>query len=330
MTEGARILITGGGGLIGGRLARQLVDAGCQVTVLDIAPPAAGSLPYLDVLQHPALTYVQGSVTSAAAWAGLPKDFAHIVHAAAILGIERVPREQIETMDVTVTGTRMALEYARALPGLERFLFLSTSEIYGVSAQGLDERAPAVIQSGGGRWCYASAKLTAEFYVRAYADRYGVPFTIVRPFNVYGPSPTCRGALTEMAGRALRGKTISLSGDGRQTRSWCHVQDFAEGLQRCLFDSACRNETFNLGSDAAELSILDLAQMIRGITQSSSAIVISGSTEPDVLTRRPDLTKAKKMLAFQPRIDLPEGIEDIIAWMKSASPEQRGRPAGRR
>ena len=330
MKDAAKTLITGGGGLIGGRLAKQLLEAGHEVTVLDSAPPGSGSLPYLRVTRHPGLTYVQGSVTDAAAWAGLPQDFEAIVHAAAILGIRRVPREQIETMDVTVAGTEMALRFAHSLPQLKRFLYLSTSEIYGVSAQGLDETAPAVIQTGGGRWCYASAKLTAEFYVRAFAERYGLPFTIVRPFNVYGPSPTCCGALTEMVRRAACGETIRLTGPGQQTRSWCHVQDFAEALQRCLFDHASRNETFNLGSDTTEVSVLELAQMIRDITQSSSAIVIGDGAEPDVLNRRPDLKKARKLLSFQPRIDLPEGIEDVLTWAKAASPQKRGRPAGRR
>ncbi len=321
MTRAAKVLITGGGGLIGGRLAKQLLDAGCMVTVLDVAPLDAGSLPYLGIARHPGLAYLKGSVTDTEAWRSLPDNFDRIVHAAAILGIERVPREQIETMDVTVVGTRMALDFARTLPGLARFLYLSTSEIYGVSAQGLDEAASAVIQTQGRRWCYASAKLTAEFYVQAFAERYGFPYTIVRPFNVYGPSPTCSGALTTMVKRAAAGDAIRVTGTGHQTRSWCHVQDFAKGLQRCLFDHAGWNQTFNLGSDTTEVSILQLAQTIRDMAQSSSAIVIGDGGEPDVLNRRPDLTKARKLLGFEAPTGLPEGIEDILAWVKKTVPK---------
>lgn len=328
MTESTNVLITGGGGLIGGRLAKLLLGAGHTVTVLDIAPPSAGSLPYLGIVRHPGLIYIQGSVTEEVVWANMPRNISHVVHSAAILGIDRVPREQIETIDVTVKGTELALDFARTLPNLERFLYLSTSEIYGVSAQGLNEEAPAVIETVGGRWCYASAKLTAEFYVRAYAERYGTPFTIVRPFNVYGPSPTASGAITTMVKYAIAGEPISISGTGQQTRSWCHVQDFTAGLERSLFSRASRDETFNLGSDTTETTVLQLAQLIRDIAQSSSPIVLQGGTLPDVATRRPDLTKSRKLLGYQTRIGLAEGIEDVINWTKEISPVAEKQPAG--
>lgn len=329
MNNDAKVLITGGGGLIGGHLVRQLLNNGNAVTVLDSAAPADGCLPYLGVSGHPRLTYVQGSVTDAAAWARLPKDFQYVVHAAAILGIERVPREQIETMDVTIAGTEMALQYARECTGLARFVFLSTSEIYGVSAQGVDEQAPAVIEVEGGRWCYASAKITAEFYVKAFAERFGFAYTIVRPFNVYGPAFTCSGALTTITRRAVAGEPIIISGTGKQTRSWCHVQDFTDGMIQCLFASVARNETFNLGHDMTEVTLLQLAELIRETTGTASRIVIQGRTGQDVFLRRPDLAKARRLIGFRPQIGLREGIEDIAAWVRATAAAAPARAAGK-
>ncbi len=314
------ILVTGGNGLIGGSLTAHLLDRGHPVTVLDTAALEEGSLPGFGAAGNPRLTYIQGAVTDGAVWPRLPKTFQYVVHCAALLGIERVPREQIETLDISIGGTRACLDFASQLPKLERFLYFSTSEIYGVYAQGLDEREPAVIQTEGERWCYASAKLSAEFYVKAFARRYGFPFAIVRPFNVYGPvlgpAPASAVALTAMVKRAVANETIFVSGTGSQTRSWCHIQDFIEGLKSCLFWDSARNQTFNIGNDTTEISIIELAKMIIEISRSSSRIEVRGDSRHDVLTRRPNIKKAKELLGYAPGISLAEGIADIVRWAR--------------
>jgi nucleoside-diphosphate-sugar epimerase len=313
------ILITGGGGLIGGDLARRLLKQGRRVAIIDIAAPGEGSLPYLGVADHPGLTYIRGSVLNAETWKNTPADVTRIVHAAAILGIERVPREQVETMDATILGTRMCMQFVAALPRLERFIYLSTSEIYGPHAVGVDEAAPALVETSGGRWCYAAAKLSAEFYVKAFAARSRTPYVIVRPFNVYGPAPTCSGALTTLARRAVANETLNVSGTGEQTRAWCHVSDFTDGLMSCLFHDAACEQTFNLGSDENMISIFELAKLICARAESHSKVVISGSGEPDVLDRRPDMSKARKLLGFRLRTSLDDGVEDILRWVSAAS-----------
>jgi nucleoside-diphosphate-sugar epimerase len=319
MSNNVKALITGGGGLIGGSLAKSLLEQGYAVTVLDIAPMESGSLPVLGAAHHPELTYVQASILDEAAWSRLPEDFQYMIHAAAILGIERVPREQIETMDVSIIGTRMCLDFARRLEGLRRFLYLSTSEVYGASAHDMDEQRPATIRTDNGRWCYASAKLSAEFYVKAFAERFALPWVIVRPFNVYGPAPTSSVALTAIVKRAVMNEPISVSGTGEQTRSWCHVQDFTKGLIECLFRDAARNETFNLGHDQTETTIIGLAETIREVTRSLSPIIVRNDTGADVFTRRPDLRKARDLLDFQPSTGVREGIEDVARWAGSIS-----------
>ncbi len=313
------VLITGGNGLIGGNLAAQLLESGHAVTVLDTAAIEEGSLPGLGAAGNPRLTYVQGSVTDACVWARLPRTFQYAVHCAALLGIERVPRYQIETLDTSIAGTRACLDFASGLRNLKRLVYLSTSEIYGIHSRDHGEHEPAVILTEGGRWCYASAKLSAEFYVKAFAERFGFEYTIVRPFNVYGPAPTSTVALSAMVKRAVAGETIYISGTGMQTRSWCHIQDFMQSLIACVFFDSAQNEIFNIGNDKTEVSLNDLAKMIVEISGSSSSIELQGGSRPDVLHRRPDIKKAKKLLGYAPRIDLTEGIAGMAGWARGAA-----------
>lgn len=313
------VLITGGNGLIGGNLAAQLLESGHAVTVLDAAAIEEGSLPRLGAAGNPRLTYVQGSVTDACIWPRLPRTFQYIVHCAALLGIERVPRYQIETLDSSIGGTRACLDFASGLRNLKRLVYLSTSEIYGIHSRDHGEHEPAVILTESGRWCYASAKLSAEFYVKAFAERFGFEYTIVRPFNVYGPAPTSAIALSAMVQRAVAGETIYVSGTGMQTRSWCHIQDFIQGLIACVFFDSAQNETFNIGNDKTEVSLNDLAKMIVEISGSSSSIEVQGGSRRDVLHRRPNLKKAKKLLGYAPRIDLTEGIARMARWARGGA-----------
>jgi nucleoside-diphosphate-sugar epimerase len=321
------ILVTGGNGLIGGFLTAILLERGHAVTVLDTAPFEEGSLPGLGAAGNPRLTYVQGSVTDACIWPQLPRTFQYMVHCAALLGIERVPRYQIETLDSSIAGTRACLDFASGLRNLERLVYLSTSEIYGIHSRDHDENEPAVILTDSGRWCYASAKLSAEFYVKAFAERFGFQYTIVRPFNVYGPAPTSSIALPVMVRRAVANETIFVSGTGNQTRSWCHIQDFVEGLTGCMFFEPARNETINLGNETTEISLIELARMITRISQSSSRIEVQGDVRPDVLARRPNLQRAKELLDFKPTIGLAEGIASMAGWARGEERYQRPKAA---
>jgi UDP-glucose 4-epimerase len=329
MTNGGNVLITGGGGLIGGFAAKRLLDQGCDVTVIDTARIEAGCLPAIGAAEHPRLRYVQGSVMDDRIWEALPRDFTHVVHAASVKEAENEPREQIAAMDLNIIGTRMCLQCARELPRLERFLYLSASEIYGSAAVNVSEETPAVIRTHGARWCYAAAKLSAEFYVRAFTERFGAPHTIVRPFNVYGPASCCRTAVTVMVRRAVANEAISICRTGEQTRAWCHVNDIVDGLTECLFNEASRNETFNLGADCTASSVLELARLICSRVGSKSPVVVLGGAEPDVPARLPNISKARQRLGYRPRIGLEDGIDDVARWARRLQAEEAAQPAAR-
>jgi len=316
MSECGKVLITGGGGLIGGRLAKELLERGCEVMVLDSARMSAGSLPVVEALGAPGLGYVQGSVMDDQVWAMLPRNFTHIVHAAALVGVEREPREQIAAMDVNLIGTRMCLQFAGEQTRLERFVYLSASEIYGVSAVDVCEDDAANIKTQGTHWGYAASKLNCEFYVKAFAERLGMDYGIVRPFNVYGPAPTCRSAIVQIVRQAVTNAAVSISRTGEHTRSWCHVRDCVDGLIECLFREEARNQTFNLGNDQTEVSVLQLVRLICDRVRSQSPVVVCGGEAPEVVARRPNLKKARDLLGFSPHISLEDGVDDVARWSR--------------
>ena len=117
----------------------------------------------------------------------------------------------------------------------------------------------------------------------------------------------------------MANETLFISGTGEQTRSWCHIKDFVEGVVACVFFDSARNQTFNIGNDTTEISLIDLARMIVEISQSSSSIEVQGNSRHDVLNRRPNLKKAKKLLGYAPRIGLAEGIADMVRWARAGA-----------
>jgi len=312
------VLVTGGCGFLGSYMVEKLLNDDHKVIVIDIQNPEDSNLAQLGVYPHPNLEIRKGCINEGAVWEGLPDSVTRIVHTAAMLGIEKVVEEQIQTMDTSILGTRSCLDFASRLPNLKRFVYLSTSEVYGVSAVSSCEADPAEIPTSGGRWCYAASKLAAEFYVKAYAEHFGFEFTIIRPFNVYGAHRHSPNAMTTLAVRAVQGQSITVSGSGLQTRSWCHRKDFVEGAVEALFSVRGANQTFNLGNDAASLSIIGLAEEIRSKATSPSEIIVDGREGQDVNDRKPNIEKARELLGYKPTVAIEEGITDVLSWAKES------------
>jgi nucleoside-diphosphate-sugar epimerase len=310
------ILVTGGCGFLGSYIVEGLIADGNKVIVVDVQEPDKSNLKQLGLLSHSNLEIRTGSINDEAVWRNMPKNISRIVHAAAILGIEKVMDEQIETMDASILGTITLLQFAARQTSLERVLFLSSSEVYGVSARGSCEEDPAEIATNGGRWCYAASKLAAEFYVKAYAERFSFSFTIIRPFNVYGAYRHSPNAMTTIARHAVQGQPIRISGDGKQTRSWCHRKDFVRGVIYALFSGKAVNQTFNIGNDAASFSIIELANRICLEAGSTSAIIIDGQVVPDVMDRKPNIDKARRLLGYTPTVQIEEGIIEVVDWIR--------------
>src|SRR5712691_728317 len=317
--QGKRMLITGGAGFIGTTLAERLVDAN-QVIALDNLHRDA--LSGSELADHPNFTFEQGDVLDTDRLHELAAGTTHIVHCAAIAGVDAVLESPVRTMRVNLIGTYNALEAAHAtLSTLERFVDFSTSEVFGTRAYRVEETH---VTSGGSvgeaRWTYAVSKLAGEYMAHSYFDEFGLPATTVRPFNIYGPGQVGVGAIHAFTVRALEGDELVIHGDGSQIRAWCFIDDMIEALLLALERDEAVGETFNIGNARSTVTILDLAQRIKRLTGSESEIVFRPLHYVDVEIRIPNVDKARNLLGFESKVDLDDGLARTIAWYKERKP----------
>ena len=316
--EGKRILITGGAGFIGTTLARRLVDRNEIVAVDNLHRDALTST---DLFEHPNLTFQQGDVLDAELVKRLAQGATHIVHAAAIAGVDTVIESPVRTMRVNMIGAYNALEAALATRDtVERFIGFSTSEVFGTHAFRVDETHVTTQGSvGEARWTYAVSKLAGEHMSRAYYDEFGVPTVSVRPFNVYGPGQIGGGAIRAFIEAALEGRELVIHGDGSQIRAWCYVDDMVDALLCCLEHPAAVGESFNVGNARSAVTIYDLAQRIKRLTGAPGEIVFRPLHYTDVELRIPNVDKARELIGFEALVELDEGLARTIAWYRSRS-----------
>ena len=316
---GKRIFITGGAGFIGTTLTRRLVDDN-EIVVFDNLHRDALSGSALAT--HPNLTLHQGDILDLELLKRLAKGATHIVHAAAIAGVDTVLKSPVRTMRVNVIGTYNALEAALATQDtLERVIEFSTSEVFGQHAFNVNENQVTTIGSvGEARWTYAVSKLAGEHMAHAYHAELGLPAVSVRPFNVYGPGQMGGGAIRAFIEKALGGEDLTIDGDGSQIRAWLYVDDMVAGLLLALEHPAAVGESFNIGNARSAVTVFDLAQRIKRISGCAGEIVYRPLTYVDVELRIPDVKKARELIGFEAKVDLDEGLERTIAWSREHLP----------
>jgi UDP-glucose 4-epimerase len=314
--EGKRIFITGGAGFIATTLARRLVDRNEIVAADNLHRDALSGTP---LAEHPNFTFHQADVLDADAMTELARGATHLVHCAAIAGVETVLQSPVRTMRVNVIGTYNALEAATTtLDTLERFVDFSTSEVFGTHAFRVQEGQVSTIGSvGEARWTYAVSKLAGEHMAHAYHDELRLPAVTVHPFNVYGPGQIGGGAIRAFIEAALAGRDLTIHGDGSQIRAWCYVDDMVRGTLLCLEHPDAVGQTFNIGNPRSTVTIYDLALRIRRITGAEVDITFQPLHYADVELRIPNVEKAREVLGFEAEVDLDEGLEKTIAWYRS-------------
>jgi UDP-glucose 4-epimerase len=314
--SGKRIFITGGAGFIGTTLARRLVDHN-EVVALDNLHRDA--LSGTSLAEHPNFHFQQADVLDADAMRELAAGATHIVHCAAIAGVDTVRESPVRTMRVNVVGTYNALEAALAtLPTLERFIDFSTSEVFGTHAFNVSEGQVSTIGSvGEARWTYAVSKLAGEHMAHAYHEELGLPAVTVHPFNVYGPGQIGGGAIRAFIEAALAGRDLVIHGDGAQIRAWCYVDDMVEGLLLALEHPNAIGESFNIGNARSAVTIYDLATRIKRLTSCPGEIRFVPLDYVDVELRIPNVDKARSLLGFEASVELDEGLERTIAWYRA-------------
>ena len=317
--RGKRIFVTGGAGFIGSTMARRLVAENEVIALDNLHRDALAST---DLLEHPNFTLVEGDVLDLEAVRETARGASHIVHCAAIAGVDAVRESPVRTMRVNMIGTYNVLEAGLATQAtLERLVDFSTSEVFGTYAFKVDETHVTTTGSvGEARWTYAVSKLAGEHMARAYHDELELPTVSVRPFNVYGPGQIGGGEIRAFIEAALAGRDLVIHGDGSQIRAWCYVDDMVDAVLLCLERPEAVGQSFNIGNARSAVTIFDLAQRVKRITGCSGEITFAPLNYVDVELRIPNVGKAREQLGFEARVELDEGLAQTIAWYRARKP----------
>jgi dTDP-glucose 4,6-dehydratase len=309
-----RVLITGGAGFIGSHLCDLLLSHGHQVIVMDNL--ITGSLNNIaHLMGRDDFAFLRHDVTQPIE-VDVPLDA--IMHLASLPSPVDYLNMPIQTLKVGALGTYHALGLAKAKSA--RFLLASTSEIYGdplVHPQ--PETYWGNVNPIGPRGVYDESKRFAESLTMAYHRAHGLQTRIARIFNTYGPRMRLDDGrvVPNFVGQALRGEPLTVYDDGSRTRSFCYVSDLAEGLYRLMLSD--EDYPVNLGNPS-EITILEFARTIIRLAESTSEIRFvvpkDERTKDDPQTRRPDITRARTLLHWEPQVDLEEGLARSIAWFR--------------
>jgi nucleoside-diphosphate-sugar epimerase len=309
------VLITGGAGFIGSTLAERLANEN-EVLLLDRffhdQPVAFTSLRH-----NSNVRMFEADILDGAEVVDLAQQADIVIHAAAIVGVGRVCSYPRETLETNFTGTSRILKALDKSSRLQRFVYFSTSEVFGVNSFRVNEETPtAVGPAAEARWSYAIAKLAGEHLVKAYHRQAGMPVVTVRPFNVFGPRRLGAHAILGFVLNSLMGNPIEVHGDGSQIRSWCYVDDFCDAIIEMIARPKAVGEDFNIGNPQNTLTILQLAREVLNVTGKTVPIELTESPFPDIEIRVPSLDKARQILGYRPSYDLRRGLELTTDWYR--------------
>jgi len=320
-----RILITGGAGFIGSSLASRLARTN-DLTLLDLTffnKPIG----YTDLVHQPSVKLVEGDILDEALLTKLCSDVDIVIHAAAVLGVSRVCSAARDTLETNYVGTSRLLHALESNRRLERFVYFSTSEVFGINSYRVTEDTPSSIGSSTeARWSYAIAKVAGEHLVQSYYRDSGMPAVIVRPFNVFGPRRTGDYALRRFIDNALSDTPLVVHGDGSQIRAWCYIDDFCDAIMAMIARPEAIGQDFNIGNPANTITVHELARRVIELADSKSPITFIEHPFPDISIRVPCLTKAQRLLEYQPCFGLDEALSLTIDWHREhqGSPVERG------
>ena len=306
-----RILITGGAGFIGSALSKRLLREGDEIWCLDNL--STGHIDNItDLMEHPQFHFVNRDITETV---DIPVE--QIYNLACPASPWHYQKDPVHTAKTCFLGALHVLELAKKYNAV--VLQTSTSEIYGdplVHPQ--TEEYKGNVNPIGIRSCYDEGKRIAETLFFDYARQYGTNIRVVRIFNTYGPNmaPNDGRVVSNFIIQALKGERITVYGDGRQTRCFCYVDDMVEALIRMMNNSKGFDGPVNLGNPV-EMTVAELAEKIIRLTDSSSSLEYRELPQDDPTRRKPDISLAKKMLGWEPKVSLEDGLKETISYFKT-------------
>ena len=313
-----KYLVTGGAGFIGSHLSERLLQEGHEVLALDdLSTGRYENVAHLE--GRPGFELRVASVTDPSVVEACVIDSQAVFHLASAVGVKLVVDQPVKTIETIVNGTdnvlRSCARYRRPM------LLTSTSEVYGKSekipfAEGDDSvLGPTTTR----RWAYACAKALDEFLALAHWNETRLPVVVARLFNTVGPRQTGRYGMVipRFVAQGLAGETITVHGDGKQSRCFAHVDDVVGALTRLIGHPEARGQVFNVGNDE-EVTILQLAERVRTLTGDRSRIKLVPYSEAyaagfeDMARRVPDLGKIKKLIGYRPTLTLDQILADVL------------------
>ncbi len=303
-----KILVSGGNGFLGSYLVERAMNEGFYVTVVDdMSTMSERNIPdNVEFIKKK----IEDFYTN--------KKYDYYVHLAARPSPDDYVVHPVETILSNSLGTYRMLEMARKHQG--KFFYTSSSETYGDSEIiPTPESYWGRVNFTGIRACYDESKRFSEALALSYHREFGVDVRIERPFNVYGPRIRIDGqygrVIPRFISQALKNEDITIHGDGLQTRSFLYIDDWLDATWEFLMDNNLAGEIMNIGSDS-EITIRDLAYKIKDITKSSSKIVYLENRPDDPRRRAADITKARKLLKWEPKVSLDKGFIKTIEWIR--------------
>jgi len=294
------ITITGGSGFIGSYLVESLHKKHA-ITIYDVNKTRFNNV-----------TFVEGDIIDPKAADVAIRNADIVIHLAATLGVINTERNPVKTLDTNIFGTKNVLNACKN-NHVKKIIFSSSSEIYGEPIKIPIKETDKVMPITN----YGISKLAAEEYIKAYSKNFGLRYTILRLFNVYGEEQQNEWVMSEFVSRALKNQDIIIHGTGYQIRAFCHVSDAFKGFENTLEKGD--NDTFNIGNDTEPISIKELAERIISLSNSKSIIKFipfeksdRERSQSEIMNRAPNIEKAKQILGYQPKMSLDEGLKKII------------------
>lgn len=315
-------LVTGGLGFIGFHLSRRLIAEGFEVHAVDNSERGDVDAAVEALMATERYRLIHADLTRPGETERLTGDYELVFHLAAIVGVGNVVRQPYRVLRGNMVALTTMLEWSARQRKLHRFVFPSTSEVYAGTLEAFGMKIPtpedtplAITDLGRPRTSYMLSKIYGE----ALCRHSGVPVTIVRPHNVYGPRMGMAHVVPELLERAHRapkgGELTVFSPTHRRT--FCYIEDAVELLLRLALAPAAADGTFNLGSPDEETSMADLAAMVVRIVDKPLEIVAGPDTEGSPARRRPELSRALAITSHTPRVPLSEGLQRCYAWYRA-------------
>ena len=304
-------LVTGGSGFLGSHLCDFLIEKDINVVCMDnLITGRKANIKHLE--HHPSFTFINHNISTHIDYAGT---IDYVLHFASPASPDDYIRYPIQTLKVGALGTHNCLGFAKAKGAV--FLLASTSEVYGDPLQSpQSETYWGNVNPVGPRGVYDEAKRFAEAITMAYHRTHRMNTKIVRIFNTYGPRMRLNDGRVVPAfiGQALKKEALSIYGDGKQTRSFCYVSDTVAGIFRLLLSDV--NDPVNVGNPN-EMTILELAKTLCHVAHVSCEYAYKELPEDDPKVRKPDISKANRLLGWKPLVRLEDGLAQTLEWFQA-------------